>query len=109
MAKAPLTPRRKLALTMALPCFVFLLVIQSYFFLDDEVDLNASPKRQRGHRDRRAGRKGLTEILCVDEDSLIRTRAPHQNPFLGLGLTGWSTSSCPRLIHPNVEACAVHR
>src|SRR5580692_4010079 len=34
--------------------------------LDDEVDLNASPKRQRGHRDRRAGGKGLTEILCVD-------------------------------------------
>src|ERR1700732_2927454 len=34
--------------------------------LDDEVDLNAGPKRQRGHRDRRAGGKGLTEILCVD-------------------------------------------
>src|ERR1700756_679774 len=34
--------------------------------LDDEVDLNAGPKRQRGHRDRRAGGKGLTEMLCVD-------------------------------------------
>src|SRR5947209_12275659 len=34
--------------------------------LDDEVDLNAGPKRQRGHRDRRAGGKGWTEILCVD-------------------------------------------
>jgi hypothetical protein len=26
--------------------------------LDDEVDLNAGPKWQRGHRDRRAGGKG---------------------------------------------------
>src|SRR5271170_3315111 len=34
--------------------------------LDDEVDLNAGPKRQRGHRDRRAGGKGLTEMLRVD-------------------------------------------
>src|SRR5580658_2686482 len=34
--------------------------------LDDEVDLNAGPKRQRGHRDRRASGKGLTEILGVD-------------------------------------------
>src|SRR6516162_9378730 len=34
--------------------------------LDDEVDLNAGPKGQRGHRDRRAGRKRLTEILSVD-------------------------------------------
>src|SRR5579859_1332685 len=34
--------------------------------LDDEVDLNAGPKRQRGHRDRRAGRKRLTEIFGVD-------------------------------------------
>src|SRR6266446_7236567 len=34
--------------------------------LDDEVDLNAGPKRQRGHADRRAGGKGLTEMLCVD-------------------------------------------
>src|ERR1700688_730920 len=34
--------------------------------LDDEVDFNAGPKRQRGHRDRRAGGKGLTEMLCVD-------------------------------------------
>src|SRR6202051_335496 len=34
--------------------------------LDDEVDLNAGPKRQRGHCDRRAGGKGLTEILGVD-------------------------------------------
>src|SRR5271170_619279 len=40
------------------PCFVS--------SLDDEVDLNAGPKRQRGHRDRRAGGKGLTEMLCVD-------------------------------------------
>src|SRR4029077_6320883 len=34
--------------------------------LDDEVDLNAGPKRQRGHPDRRAGWKGLSEMLCVD-------------------------------------------
>src|SRR5215471_6998693 len=34
--------------------------------LDDEVDLNAGPKRQRGHPDRRASGKGLTEMLCVD-------------------------------------------
>src|ERR1700739_2964612 len=34
--------------------------------LDDEVDLNAGPKRWRGGPDRRAGGKGLTEILCVD-------------------------------------------
>src|SRR6201981_1077307 len=34
--------------------------------LDDELDLNAGPKGQRGRRDRRAGGKGLTEILCVD-------------------------------------------
>src|SRR6202162_2240194 len=34
--------------------------------LDDEVDLNAGAKRQRGHRDRGAGGKGLTEMLCVD-------------------------------------------
>src|SRR5947209_1528770 len=34
--------------------------------LDDEVDLNAGPKRQRGHRDRRAGRERLTEMLCID-------------------------------------------
>src|SRR5262252_9202788 len=32
----------------------------------DEVDLDASAERQRGGRDRRAGRKGLTEMLCVD-------------------------------------------
>src|SRR5215472_2156313 len=34
--------------------------------LYDEVDLDAGPKGQRGHRDRRAGRKRLTEILGVD-------------------------------------------
>src|SRR5260221_4231646 len=34
--------------------------------LDDEVDLNAGPQRQRGHRDRRAGGKGLGEMLGVD-------------------------------------------
>src|SRR5215469_3612532 len=34
--------------------------------LDDEVDLNAGPKRQLGHPDRRASGKGLTEMLCVD-------------------------------------------
>src|ERR1700675_104277 len=34
--------------------------------LDDEVDLNAGPKRQRGHRDRRAGGKGLSEMLGVN-------------------------------------------
>src|SRR5690349_3623748 len=34
--------------------------------LDDEVDLDAGPKRQRGYPDRRARGKGLTEMLCVD-------------------------------------------
>src|SRR5258708_35786628 len=34
--------------------------------LDDEVDLNAGPKRQRGHRDHRTGGKGLTEMLGVN-------------------------------------------
>src|SRR5215468_3039081 len=34
--------------------------------LDDEVDLNAGPKRQRSHPDRRAGGKRPTEMLCVD-------------------------------------------
>src|SRR5215468_7024489 len=34
--------------------------------LDDEVDLNAGPERQRGDPDRRAGRKGLGEMLGVD-------------------------------------------
>src|SRR5271154_4333199 len=48
--------------------------------LDDEVDLNAGPKRQRGHRDRRAGGKGLTEILCVDaihRDEVTHAREIH--------------------------------
>src|SRR5580658_7723778 len=34
--------------------------------LDDEVDLNAGPKRQRSHSDRRPRGKRLSEILCVD-------------------------------------------
>src|SRR5215471_7900314 len=34
--------------------------------LDDEVDLNAGPKRQRSHPDRRAGGKRLAEMLRVD-------------------------------------------
>src|SRR6476619_1682188 len=34
--------------------------------LDDEVDLNASPKRQRSHPDRRTGGKGLSEMLGVN-------------------------------------------
>src|SRR5258706_3975655 len=34
--------------------------------LDDEVDLDTSPKRQRGHPDRRTGGKGLTEMPGVD-------------------------------------------
>src|ERR1700733_14488209 len=48
--------------------------------LDDEVDLNAGPKRQRSHRDRRAGGKGLTEILCVDpihRDEVTHAREIH--------------------------------
>src|SRR5258706_10897760 len=32
--------------------------------LDDEVDLNAAPKRQRGHPDRGARRKGLTKYFA---------------------------------------------
>src|SRR5262249_15930609 len=34
--------------------------------LDDEVDLNACPKGQRSDPDRRAGGKGLSEVLGVD-------------------------------------------
>ena len=34
--------------------------------LHDEVDLNARPQWQRGHRDRRAGGEGLTEVLGVN-------------------------------------------
>src|SRR5215472_6821557 len=34
--------------------------------LDDEIDLNAGPKRQGGHPDHRAGGKGLTEMLGVN-------------------------------------------
>src|ERR1700690_2109842 len=48
--------------------------------LDHEVDLNGRPKRQRGHRDRRAGGKGLTEILCVDaihRDEVTHARQIH--------------------------------
>src|SRR5450755_1341120 len=48
--------------------------------LDDEVDLNAGSKRQRSHRDRRAGGKGLTEILCVDaihRDEVTHAREIH--------------------------------
>src|SRR5215470_7896164 len=48
--------------------------------LDDEVYLNAGPKRQRGHADRRAGRKWLTKILCVDaihRDKVTHVREIH--------------------------------
>src|ERR1700689_5060651 len=48
--------------------------------LDDEVYLNAGPKRQCGHRDRRAGGEGLTEILCVDaihRDEVTHAREIH--------------------------------
>src|SRR5579864_23719 len=34
--------------------------------LDDEIDLNARPKRQGGHPDHRTGRKGLPEMLGVN-------------------------------------------
>src|SRR5258708_5449021 len=34
--------------------------------LDDEVDLNAGPKRQRRHPDGRAGGKGRVKMLCED-------------------------------------------
>src|SRR6476661_10070001 len=47
---------------------------------DDEVDLNAGPKRQRGRPDRRAGRKGLTKIVCVDaihRDVVTHVREKH--------------------------------
>src|SRR2546423_13363610 len=48
--------------------------------LDDKVDLNAGPKRQRDHPDRRAGGKGLTKILCVDvihRDVVTHVREKH--------------------------------
>src|SRR5215468_5955176 len=34
--------------------------------LDDEIDLNAGPKRQGRHPDHRTGGKGLTEMLGVN-------------------------------------------
>src|SRR5258708_12467500 len=46
----------------------------------DEIDLDAGPKRQRGGPDRRAGGKGLTEILCVDaihRGEVTHTREKH--------------------------------
>src|ERR1700693_1888324 len=43
--------------------------------LDDEVDFNAGPKRQRGHRDRRAAGEGLTEMLGVN--SIQRHEVTH--------------------------------
>src|SRR5271168_2054697 len=48
--------------------------------MDYEVDLNAGPKRQRGHRDRRAGGEGRTEILCGDaiqRDEVTHAREIH--------------------------------
>src|ERR1700683_4515038 len=48
--------------------------------LDDEVDFDAGPQRERSHRDRRAGGKGLTEILCVDaihRDEVTHAREIH--------------------------------
>src|SRR5437899_12858083 len=48
--------------------------------LDDKVDFNAGPKRQRGHPDRRAGRKGRTKMLCVDaihRDVVTHVREKH--------------------------------
>ena len=51
--------------------------------LDDEIDLDAGPKRQRGGPDRRAGGKGLTEILCVDaihRGEVTHAREKHTGP-----------------------------
>src|SRR5215469_1868424 len=48
--------------------------------LDDEVDFNAGPKRQRGHPNRRASRKGPAKILCVDaihRDVVTHVREKH--------------------------------
>jgi hypothetical protein len=48
--------------------------------LDDKVDFNAGPKRQRGHSDCRAGRKGRTKMLCVDaihRDVVTQVREKH--------------------------------
>src|ERR1700686_4859228 len=48
--------------------------------LDNEIDLDAGPKRQRGHPDRRAGGKGRTKILCVDtihRDVVTHVREKH--------------------------------
>src|SRR6185369_6080738 len=50
---------------------------------DDEVDLDAGPKRQRGDADRRARGKWLTEILCVDavhRDVVTHVREIHTGP-----------------------------
>src|SRR5262245_57009128 len=47
---------------------------------DDEVDLEAGPKRQRSHPDRRAGGKRLAEMLCVDPihcDEVAHVREIH--------------------------------
>src|ERR1051326_2477872 len=43
--------------------FISFLLLSS---LDDQVDFNTSPKRQRGHPDGRAGRKGRPKLLCVE-------------------------------------------
>src|SRR5258708_32679255 len=49
--------------------------------LDDEVDLNAGPKRQRGHRDHCTGGKGLTEMLGVNAiQRHVVTHAREINP-----------------------------
>src|SRR5437899_1662417 len=48
--------------------------------LDDEVDLHAGPKRQRGHADRRADRKGLREMLRIrgiQRDVVTHAREKH--------------------------------
>ena len=100
--------------------------------LDDEVDLNAGPKRQRSHPDRRTRRKGLTEILCVDpihRNEVAHAREIHagahnviETPagrFEALAIasdgsgvvpiTGWYQESLGERLEHTVRSAAWHR
>src|ERR1044072_1596450 len=72
-------PGATVTMTASSACLDFI----SFFLLSslyDQVDFNASPKRQRGHPDGRAGRKGRTKMLCVDaihRDVVTQVREKH--------------------------------
>src|ERR1043165_1880715 len=75
-APAPVATATMTARSGSLDLISFLLPAS----LDDKVDFNASPKRQRGPPDGRAGRKGRTKMLCVDaihRDVVTQVREKH--------------------------------